>query len=54
MAKFNEKVKDIIKNIEDVDVRVNIDLGAGSPYEAIKNVAPLNEENTVNLEHKNG
>jgi len=37
-----------------VEVSVNIDLGAGSPYETIKNVTPLNEESGVNLEHKKG
>jgi hypothetical protein len=35
-----------------VGINVKIDLGAGSQYESIKNVAPLNEETAVNLEHK--
>ena len=50
--KFNEKIKDIVQNIEDVEVSVNIELGTGCQYETIKNVCPLNEENPVNLEHK--
>jgi len=37
-----------------VGISVKIDLGAGSRYESIKNVAPLNEETAVNLEHKQG
>ena len=35
-------------------ISVKIDLGAGSQCESIKNVAPLNEETAVNLEHKQG
>ena len=31
---------------------VKIDRGIGSQYETIKNVAPLNEESRVDLEHK--
>ena len=31
---------------------VNIEIGAGLPYETIKNEAPLNKETTVNFEQK--
>jgi hypothetical protein len=35
LIKFNEKVKEIIQNIEDIDVKINIDIGTGSKYETI-------------------
>jgi len=52
VSKLNEKVKDIIQNVEGVDVSINVELGTGCQYEAIKDVSPLNEETPVNLEHK--
>jgi hypothetical protein len=35
-------VKDIVQNVEDIFLMVNVELGAGYQYEAIKNTVPIN------------
>ena len=45
-------MKEIIQNIQNIDVKVNTDIGTGFKYETIQNLCPLNEEIPVNLEHK--
>lgn len=50
--KFNEKVKDIVQNIEDLVVRINIQYKVGNKYGTIMNLSHIEEETNVNLEHK--
>jgi thiol-disulfide isomerase/thioredoxin len=51
---FNKAVKPLLEGIKGCKINVSAKLGPGDPYKAITKVTPLKEEESVDLDHKDG
>jgi thiol-disulfide isomerase/thioredoxin len=53
-TKFKDAVKSLVAGIENVSIKVDCKLGAGSQYKTISGIVPIKEAGPINLEHKEG
>jgi len=54
VKEFNERVKDIVEGVEGIEIAVTCNLGAGDPYDTIKDIVPMQNTGPIDLVHKAG